>query len=85
VPPLYKMKMEAIKRRAGRPSKENTSQVETHKRSDEIIAEQTGESRAQIQRYIRLTELQPELQQMVDDKKIAMTPANDGTEKTGTD
>jgi len=75
VPPLYKMKMEAIKRRAGRPSKENTSQVETHKRSDEIIAEQTGESRAQIQRYIRLTELQPELQQMVDDKKIAMTPA----------
>lgn len=71
----YKMKMEAIKRRAGRPSKENASQVETHKRSDEIIAEQTGESRAQIQRYIRLTELQPELQQMVDDKKIAMTPA----------
>ncbi len=71
----YKMKMEAIKRRAGRPSKENASQVETHKRSDEIIAEQTGESRAQIQRYIRLTELQPGLQQMVDDKKIAMTPA----------
>ena len=74
----YKMKLEAIKRRAGRPSKEqqeNVSQVETNKRSDEIIAEQVGESRAQVQRYIRLTELQPELQQMVDDGKIAMTPA----------
>ena len=71
----YKMKLEAIKRKAGRPPKENVSQVETNKRSDEIIAEQAGESRAQIQRYIRLTELQPELQQMVDDGKIAMTPA----------
>ena len=74
----YKMKLEAIKRRAGRPSKEqkdNSSQVETNKRADEIIAEQVGESRAQVQRYIRLTELQPELQQMVDEKKIAMTPA----------
>ena len=74
----YKMKLEAIKRRAGRPSKEqqeNVSQVETNKRSDEIIAEQVGESRAQVQRYIRLTKLQPELQQMVDDGKIAMTPA----------
>jgi len=74
----YKMKLEAIKRRAGRPSKEqqeNVSQVETNKRSDEIIAEQVGESRAQVQRYIRLTELEPELQQMVDDGKIAMTPA----------
>lgn len=71
----YKMKLEAIKRKAGRPSKENVSQVETNKRSDTIIAEQVGESRAQVQRYIRLTELQPELQQMVDDGKIAMTPA----------
>lgn len=74
----YKMKLEAIKRRAGRPSKEqqeNVSQVETNKRSDEIIAGQVGESRAQVQRFIRLTELQPELQQMVDEKKIAMTPA----------
>lgn len=74
----YKMKLEAIKRRAGRPAKEqkeNTSQVETNKRADEIIAEQVGESRAQVQRYIRLTDLQPELQQMVDEKKIAMTPA----------
>ncbi len=71
----YKMKLEAIKRKAGRPSKENVSQVETNKRSDEIIAEQNGESRAQVQRYIRLTELQPELQMMVDDGKMAMTPA----------
>ena len=71
----YKMKLEAIKRKAGRPSKENVSQIETNKRSDEIIAEQNGESRAQVQRYIRLTELQPELQKMVDDGKMAMTPA----------
>lgn len=71
----YKMKLEALKRKAGRPSKENVSQVETNKRSDEIIAEQVGESRAQVQRYIRLTELQPEFQQMVDEGKIAMTPA----------
>jgi len=47
------------------------SQVETNKRSYEIIAEQVDESRAQVQRYIRLTKLQ----QMVDDGKIAMTPA----------
>ena len=71
----YKMKMEAIKRSAGRPSKENASQVETHLRSDEIIADQVGESRAQIQRYIRLTELAPQLQQMVDEGKIGITPA----------
>ena len=74
----YKMKMEAIKRQAGRPSKsakENASQVETHKRSDEIIAADVGESRATVQRYIRLTELKPELQQMVDEKKMAITPA----------
>ena len=69
------MKLEALKRKVGRPSKENVSQVETNKRSDEIIAEQVGESRAQVQRYIRLTELQPEFQQMVDEGKIAMTPA----------
>ena len=71
----YKMKLDAIKRKAGRPSKENASQVETQKRSDQELAEQVGESRAQVQRYIRLTELSPELQSMVDEKKIAMTPA----------
>ena len=74
----YKMKMDAIRRKAGRPSKENCAQVEHNfggKKSVEIVAEEAGESRAQVQRYIRLTELSPQLQQMVDDKKIAMTPA----------
>ena len=74
----YKMKLEAIKRQAGRPSKNNCAQVEhnsTQKRSVEIIADEAGESRAQIQRYIRLTELEPELQKMVDDGKMGMTPA----------
>ena len=71
----YKMKLDAMKRQAGRPSKQNLSQVGTQKRSDQILAEQTGESRNQIQRYIRLTELMPELIQMVDDKTIAFSPA----------
>ena len=71
----YKMKLDAMKRQAGRPSKENVSQVGTQKRSDQIMAEELGESRNQIQRYIRLTELAPELQEMVDNKKIAFTPA----------
>lgn len=71
----YKMKLEAMKRQAGRPSKENVSQVGTQKRSDQIMAEELSESRNQIQRYIRLTELAPELQEMVDNKKIAFTPA----------
>jgi len=71
----YKMKLEAMKRQAGRPSKENVSQVGTQKRSDQIMAEELGESSNQIQRYIRLTELAPELQEMVDNKKIAFTPA----------
>jgi ParB family chromosome partitioning protein len=71
----YKMKLEAMKRQAGRPSKENVSQVGTQKRSDQIMAEQVGESRNQIQRYIRLTQLSSELLQMVDDKKIAFNPA----------
>ena len=55
----YKMRMEAIRRQAGRPSKDNVSPVETHLRSSEIIAQGTGDSRAQVDRYIRLTELQP--------------------------
>ena len=57
----YKMKLDAMKRQAGRPSKENVSQVGTQKRSDQLLAEQVGQSRNQIQRYIRLTELIPEL------------------------
>ncbi len=71
----YKMKMEAMKRQAGRPSKENVSQVGTQKRTDQIMAEELGESRNQIQRYIRLTNLVPELLDLVDQKKISFNPA----------
>lgn len=71
----YKMKLSAMKRQAGRPSKENVSQVGTQKRSDQLLAEQVGDSRNQVQRYIRLTELIPELISMVDEKKIAFNPA----------
>ena len=70
----YKMKMEALKRQGVRTDL-TSSQVETKLRSDQKVAEEAGESRAQIQRYIRLTELQPELQQMVDEKNMAFTPA----------
>lgn len=71
----YKMKYEAVKRQCGRPSKENVSQVGTQKRSDQLLAEQMGESRNQIQRFMRLTELIPELLTMVDEKKISFNPA----------
>lgn len=76
----YKMKLEAMKRQAGRPSKNNLSQLGTNKRSDQILAEQVGESRNQVQRYIRLTELIEPLRDMVDGlredkKKIAFNPA----------
>ena len=59
----------------GRPSRENVSQVGTQKRSDQIMAEQVGESRNQIQRFIRLTELIPTLLDRVDERKIAFNPA----------
>ena len=71
----YKMKLDAMKRQAGRPSKENVSQVGPEKRSDQLLAEQVGQSRNQIQRYIRLTELIPALLDMVDERKIAFNPA----------
>lgn len=71
----FKMKLEAMKRQAGRPSKENVSQLGTQKRSDQILAEQVGESRNQVQRYIRLTELFRPLLQMVDDKKVSFNAA----------
>ena len=70
----YKMKMEAIKRSAGRPTK-NSPQVAANFRSDDEVAKGEDVSGDTIRRYIRLTELQPELQQMVDEKKIALTPA----------
>lgn len=62
----YKMKLEAMKRQAGRPKKENVSPVGTNLRTDEQIAQETGDSRNQIHRYVRLTNLVPELLQMVD-------------------
>ena len=71
----YKMKNEAMKRSAGRPSKENASQVGTQKRTDQLMAEEIGESRNQIQRYIRLTNLIPELLDMLDQKLISFNPA----------
>ena len=71
----YKMKLDAMRRTSGRPSKENVSQIGTQKRSDQIMAEELGESRNQIQRFIRLTNLVPELLEMVDEKKIAFNPA----------
>ena len=70
----YKMKLEAIKRTAGRPSK-NVSPIGTQKRSDQIMAEEMGESRNQIQRFIRFTNLIPELLDLVDQKKISFNPA----------
>lgn len=74
----YKMKMDATARKAGRPSKENSGQVGRNfagKETREIIAEQTGESARQVQRYVNLTNLIPELLDMVDNKKIAFNPA----------
>ena len=71
----YKMRLEAMKRQAGRPAKGNSSPVGTHLRSDEILAEQAGDSRMQINRYIRLTYLIPELLDLVDEGKIALRPA----------
>ncbi|MBR0577358.1 ParB/RepB/Spo0J family partition protein [Proteiniclasticum sp. BAD-10] len=74
----YKLKLEALDRQLGRPPKENVGQVVptySGKRSTEIIGDQTGESYKQVQRFIRLTELVPELLDMVDAKKIAFNPA----------
>ena len=70
-----KMRYEAMKRQAGRPSKENACQVGTNLRSDSILAELTGESARNIQRYMCLTNLIPELLDMVDDKRISFNPA----------
>ena len=71
----YKMRLEAMKRQAGRPTKENMSPLGTHLRSDAELAKKVGESRNQIQRYIRLTSLVPEILQMVDERRIAFRPA----------
>jgi len=74
----YKMKLDAMNRRMGRPTKDNVGQLVptlSGKRSTEIIGEQSGESYKQVQRFIRLTELIPDLLDMVDAKKIAFNPA----------
>ena len=73
----YKLKMEAMKRQ-GQRNDLTSSQVGTKlagKRADQILAKQAGDSRNQVQRFIRLTELVPELLDMVDAKKIAFNPA----------
>ena len=74
----YKMRLEAMKRKAGRPSKENASPLATNYssgRSDLDLAQIVGEGKDNIRRYIRLTELAPALLQMVDEGKIAFRPA----------
>ena len=70
----YKMKMDAMKRQ-GKRTDLTSSPLETKLRTDEIIAQESGESRNQIQRYIRLNELTPELLEFVDEGKIGMRPA----------
>ena len=71
----YKMKLAAVKRQAGRPSRKNSPQVAANYRSDDVIGSDAGVSGDTVRRYIRLTELEPEFQQMVDEKKIALSPA----------
>lgn len=74
----YMMKNEAMKRQAGRPSKENSGQLGHNffgKKTVEVLAEESGESVKQVQRYIRLTNLIPELLEMVDQKQISFNPA----------
>ena len=70
----YKMRLEAMKRQ-GQRTDLTSSPVETKLRSSEVIARETGDSRAQVDRYIRLTWLIPELLRLVDDGKIALRPA----------
>lgn len=74
----YKMKLEAMNRQAGRPSKNNLTPVVSDcngMRTNEVLAKQVGESRETIRRFIRLTELIPSILDLVDDSKIAMRPA----------
>ena len=74
----YKMRLEAMKRQAGRPSKENSVPVAQNyegKTSRELLGEQVGESQDQVRRYIRLTNLVPEILDLVDEGKIKMRPA----------
>ena len=71
----YKMKLDAMRRTSGRPSKENSRQVVGDFETADVIGKESGESGRQVQRFIRLTNLVPELLDMVDEKKIAFNPA----------
>lgn len=71
----YKMRLEAMKRLPGRPKKNSAPVAPDLERSDVELGKQIGESRDQIRRYIRLTELIPELLELVDQKQIALRPA----------
>ena len=77
----YAMKLEAMKRKAGRRTKEETAALEASgkkpMRADEELAQQTGESRSNIQKLVRLNNLTPELQQMVEEKKLPVHTASD--------
>ena len=71
----YKMKLDAMRKTSGRPSKENSRQVVGNFETAEIIGKESGESGRQVQRFIRLTNLIPELLELVDQKKISFNPA----------
>ena len=71
----YKMKFEAMKRQVGRPSKENSTQIGWNFETAELVGQEIGESKNQVRRYIRLTELIPELLDYVDQKRIQFTVA----------
>ena len=73
----YKMKMDAMRRTAGRPTKENPRQNVGNYETADLIGKDNGESGRQVQRYIRLTELIPELLDLVDKKKLQFTVAID--------
>lgn len=71
----YQMKMKAMRRKAGRPSKENSRQVVGNFEMADVIGKETGESGRQVQRFIRLNNLEPPLIDKVDAGKLAFTPA----------
>ena len=71
----YKMKLDVMRRTSGRPSKENPRQLVGNFETADVVGKESGESGRQVQRFIRLTNLIPELLDMVDEKKISFNPA----------
>lgn len=71
----YKMKYDAMRRKAGRPGKNNSSRVGRNYQTDIVLAEEVGESRGQLHRYLRLVELIPQLLDLVDKKALALATA----------